>query len=147
MRVDGMTVQLPPRVVEVDNRRGEKLLSRCHRSGQDRLEYAGEQAERIQRQCADLLQLFAATVILRHQPRRLGRDVAVDHVRNGDESARYLGKLTGFVELLDAFVVRQQALPQRGFLGIEMIGQLAIEDLLHEAGSAAGDVYPLADQM
>src|SRR6185312_11876165 len=119
----------------------------CHGGRQYRLEQAGQQAEAVQGQRADLLQFGAAGVVLGDQPRRPGGDVAVDQVGDGDETTSHLGELAGVVQRVDAVVVRQQGLPQRRFLRLETVGQPAVEKLLHEAGGAAGDVHPLADQV
>ncbi len=84
-RLDRVAEQRAARIVEATDRRREKLLGSRNGGWKDRLEQAGQQAKAIQRQRADLLQFVATAVVFRQQPRRLGGDVAVDQIGNGDE--------------------------------------------------------------
>ncbi len=114
---------------------------------QHRLEVDRQQAEGLDADRADVVQHGLGAGLAGQLPGLLLVDVGVDAVGQRHDLAHRLGVLALLVELLDAGAVAAQRIEQRAALDADVGRELAAEAPGQEAGSAAGDVDVLADQV
>ena len=148
---DGVIQQRIAEAVESVQRRLQEGFGLGRRGRQDWLQVAGEQAEHVDRQAADVVQLALAAFFLGQLPRRLVSDQCVDGIGLGHGCEQHgveVAPTVGAVLAQAGFAQPRLRLQVESAGGVAEAGcQPAVEMLVDESGAATGDVDELADQV